>query len=123
MTKTQIELEEVRDRLTICSGYEWEIYPKNNRYIVSEYGEIYTTIGKGRILKPSVMKSGYIRYNLENGHEYIHRIVSFTFWGDQTEDGLEVDHIDRNKSNNHYTNLRWVTRKENCNNRGRRSKK
>lgn len=119
---SKIQLEKVRDELVICSGYEWEVYPKDDRYIVSEHGEVFTTVGKGRILKPNVMKSGYIRYRLSSGHVYIHRMVAFTFWGDKTEYGLEVDHIDRDKSNNHYTNLRWVTRKENCNNRGKRSK-
>tara|TARA_B110000208_G_C11685715_1_gene400444 strand:+ start:63 stop:356 length:294 start_codon:yes stop_codon:yes gene_type:complete len=27
--------------------------------------------------------------------------------------GLQVDHIDKNKSNNNYTNLEWVTPQEN----------
>ena len=32
-------------------------------------------------------------------------------------DGLETDHIDRNKDNNHYTNLRYVTKSEQMKNR------
>ena len=31
--------------------------------------------------------------------------------------GLEIDHIDRNPINNRWTNLRWITHKENINNR------
>ena len=31
-------------------------------------------------------------------------------------DGLQIDHIDGNKLNNHYTNLRRVTPRDNCNN-------
>lgn len=31
-------------------------------------------------------------------------------------DGAEIDHIDTNRLNNHPSNLRWVTPKENCNN-------
>lgn len=31
-------------------------------------------------------------------------------------EGAEIDHIDTNRLNNHPSNLRWVTRKENANN-------
>lgn len=31
-------------------------------------------------------------------------------------DGAQIDHIDTDRTNNHPTNLRWVTNKENCNN-------
>jgi hypothetical protein len=34
------------------------------------------------------------------------------------ENKLEVDHIDRNIDNNHISNLRWVTRRENQDNKG-----
>lgn len=31
-------------------------------------------------------------------------------------EGADIDHIDTNRLNNHPTNLKWATRKENCNN-------
>ena len=34
------------------------------------------------------------------------------------ENRPEVDHINRDKDNNHVSNLRWATRLENCDNRG-----
>lgn len=41
----------------------------------------------------------------------VHRLVATVFVdGDKS---LHVAHLDGNKTNNHYTNLRWVTRKEN----------
>ena len=43
----------------------------------------------------------------------VHRIVGELFLPAPTEEGLEIDHIDRNKSNNHASNLRWVNSKEN----------
>lgn len=34
----------------------------------------------------------------------------------QSDEKLEIDHIDGNPLNNHYTNLRWVTHYKNMNN-------
>ena len=46
----------------------------------------------------------------------IHKVVAECWLGDKP-DGLEIDHIDRNSHNNHYTNLRYVTRSEQMKNR------
>lgn len=46
----------------------------------------------------------------------IHRVVAECWLGDCPE-GYEVDHIDRNSHNNHYTNLRYVTKNEQMKNR------
>jgi hypothetical protein len=49
---------------------------------------------------------------------YIHRLVAERFLPMSTNI-CEVDHIDRNKHNNHASNLRWISHKENMNNRNR----
>ena len=46
----------------------------------------------------------------------IHRAVAEAWLGPCPE-GLQVDHIDRNTRNNHYTNLRYVTHSEQMKNR------
>lgn len=46
----------------------------------------------------------------------IHKVVAECWLGDKP-DGLEIDHIDRNSHNNHYTNLRYVTKSEQMKNR------
>ena len=43
----------------------------------------------------------------------IHQLVAETFIPNP-DNYTEIDHIDRNKLNNHYTNLRWVSRFENA---------
>lgn len=45
----------------------------------------------------------------------VHRLVAFAFIEGYFE-GAEVDHINTKKKDNRVVNLRWCTRKENCNN-------
>lgn len=47
---------------------------------------------------------------------YVHRLIAETFL--PNEDGKPfVDHINTNTEDNRVENLRWVTQKENCNNK------
>ena len=47
---------------------------------------------------------------------FIHKVVAECWLGEKPE-GYEVDHIDRNSLNNHWTNLRYVTPSEQMLNR------
>ncbi len=47
---------------------------------------------------------------------FIHKVVAECWLGKKPE-GMQVDHIDRNSLNNHYTNLRYVTKSEQMLNR------
>lgn len=47
---------------------------------------------------------------------YVHRLVAEAFLTN-TENKYLVDHIDRNRLNNHVSNLRWATGQENDRNR------
>lgn len=47
---------------------------------------------------------------------FLHRVVAECWLGPRPA-GMEVDHIDRNSRNNHYTNLRYVTKSEQMLNR------
>ena len=48
----------------------------------------------------------------------IHRLVA-TYFCENPNGYVEVDHIDRNTLNNNSENLRWVSHCENCRNRGK----
>ena len=47
---------------------------------------------------------------------YIHKVVAECWLGEKPE-GYEIDHKDRNSLNNHYTNLRYVTKSDQMKNR------
>lgn len=59
--------------------------------------------------------NGYHRVSLNKKNYRVHRLV-YSAWIGPLEDGKEIDHIDGNKDNNHYTNLRSVAHSENMNN-------
>ena len=90
-------------------------------YQISDYGRVKSKSrrGGGGLLKASPNMVGYPVVQLRNKGQDIrmtvHRLVALHFI-DEVEGKDIVDHIDRNRQNNHYTNLRWVTHTENCNN-------
>lgn len=55
---------------------------------------------------------GYLQVYIARNHYLVHRLVAETFLGEIPK-GHEVDHIDRNRSNNALDNLRIVTSHEN----------
>lgn len=91
---------------------------KYNRYIDNDC-VIYRKNREEKLVqvKPSTNNSGYefICYK-RRSIVLVHRLVYEAFKG-KIPEGLEIDHIDRNKHNNNPDNLRVVTKSENCKNR------
>lgn len=71
-----------------------------------------------RELKFHKSSNGYLYVDLSKNHTAkrfaIHRLVAKHYCGGYFE-GAVVNHKDANVTNNHYTNLEWVTQKENVN--------
>ncbi len=71
---------------------------------------------KGQMLKQHKSNRGYYRVFLvkdsKNKPISVHRLVAIHFI-DNPENKPFIDHIDCDKSNNHTSNLRWVTASEN----------
>lgn len=85
-------------------------------YYVNEHGNIFN-IRSGKILKQSISQPcGYIRHNLTDcGRRLsfrLHSLVAQYFIGPRPK-GMQVNHIDGNKTNNHVSNLEYVTPKQN----------
>ena len=85
-------------------------------YMVSNRGEIMSVRTK-IIKKQSISKNGYWKVVLcvknVRVNKYVHRLVAEAFVDDFND---SVDHIDRNKLNNNFENLRCVNKRDNMRN-------
>lgn len=93
-------------------------YPgvKNKRYIIDSFGNVYN-IKTNKYLKHKITKKGYHAVRLsgefrKNIFVFIHRLVAYEFVININNKPF-VNHKDGNKSNNHISNLEWVTHEEN----------
>ena len=86
-------------------------------YKISNYGEVWSERKQG-LLKKGKCATGYYSVSLYKNKKQkqytIHRLVAINFIKNPFEKPC-INHIDENKKNNHYSNLEWVTHKENSN--------
>jgi len=92
--------------------YDDIVYP----YVVTAKGAVINKLN--RALSPTD-SNGYDSLTLcdrsKQKSVMVNRVVAFAFVPNSDPVTRRVvDHIDGNKRNNHYKNLRWVTQKENC---------
>lgn len=93
-------------------------------YEVSEDGRIFRNVKSKKQNKIKVdyhhSKAGYcatfVNIKGVTKRVMIAHVVAECWLGEKPE-GYEVDHIDRNSQNNHYSNLRYVTKSEQMKNR------
>jgi len=92
---------------------EWRSIP-NTQYLISEFGDIFSKKTNKILVQQNDLR-GYQFVTLYlNGDKTtckIHRLVGRYFLNEIQ--GLQINHKDGNKTNNHYTNLEYVTSKEN----------
>lgn len=104
----------------------WKECEFDNRYFISNWGNVKRQHINGMFspLKPFKMKSDakHYYYSIQTQkkgkrtNHRIHRLVATAFCDGKSEEKNIVDHIDRNTYNNHASNLRWVSQRENVRN-------
>jgi hypothetical protein len=111
---------------TTKTGGRNAIATRERYWWISDYGRVKITNNYNDSVK-------WPKVSLTGGHEgrryaalspnyllnkYIHKLVAIMYchnpFGETTGRRVTVDHVDGNKTNNHYTNLEWVTAKENA---------
>ncbi|WP_052733055.1 HNH endonuclease [Hymenobacter terrenus] len=109
------------DKFIAWNAREVSNYPN---YYITDCGRVFST-NINRFLKPSI-KTGYRSVSLSNADGSkrfcIHRLVAQHFVPNP-ESRPFVDHVDRDKLNNHASNLRWCTPQQNCFNQTKKSNK
>ncbi len=98
---------------------QWRLISGYNKYEISSHGRVRINTN-GHIMKQMDDKDGYKYIGLtqdkkRKAHK-VHRLVGFAFL-EKKDEHVEVDHIDRNRSNNMLDNLRWSTGSINQRNR------
>lgn len=112
-------------QLNTCKGFEW----CHDYFIVDANGNVATPAGVAPVHKPlgvegngsmyltgSETSAGYYTVRISgpgmSKNSRVHRVVAAA-WCEDWDPSLDVDHIDGNRKNNHPSNLRCVSRREN----------
>lgn len=108
-------IQEVLNKLHEQDGANWKQIVDFPRYCISDAGDVYSTI-KNKKLQPNHHRDGYLIATLYRDNKQfkkkIHRLVAEAFI--QNPNHLDtVDHIDSDKTNNHVSNLQWMSNEDN----------
>jgi NUMOD4 motif. len=95
---------------------EWEQVQGFSRYLVSTDGQVYN-IEHEKVIKENLNSAGYLRvllYNDENEQKQVlvHRLV-YLAHGGAIPKGMQINHMDEDKTNNQIQNLEIVTPQQN----------
>ena len=90
---------------------------EDNYEILNQYPFTIRKKSNKRVIKESVNSQGYIQVWLNGKHYLLHRLIALQFLTNPDPINNDViDHINRNRADNHLSNLRWTTQSENqCN--------
>lgn len=94
----------------------WVSVTRDDRYVISDEGEIKNAI-TGHVLSQSPnVKSGHMRVMMGGRTTNVHVVMLESFVGSCPE-GMESRHLDDDPSNNRLSNLCWGTRGQNMRDR------
>ncbi|HOK50282.1 MAG TPA: NUMOD4 domain-containing protein [Bacteroidales bacterium] len=97
----------------------WKIIPyTDHKYEVSNFGRVKSYCQdqeKGKILKPSKIGGFYVvslKVKGKSRHFLVHKLVAEAFVSKENDSDEVVIHLDWDKTNNYYKNLKWVSKNE-----------
>lgn len=83
----------------------------NNKYYISDNGEIYSDMMDGYFYKKKLYKNkklGYIYTNMREKNFRVHKLVANHFCHNPNPEKFNcISHEDNDKTNNNYKNLKW----------------
>ena len=91
--------------------YEFVEIPSQPGYECNRIGQV-RKVGSNVVKKSTANGKGYLQTTCNGHHCLVHRLVAETFIPNPNQ-LPEVDHINNNRSDNNYQNLRWVNRSQN----------
>lgn len=106
---------------------EWRVIKDFTDYEISNLGNVRRCTSSnnwhiGKVLQQTLNNCGYycvtLRKNKKSYCKTIHRLVANAYIPNPNNYS-DVDHIDRNKTNNIISNLRWLSHKDNMHNQDR----
>jgi hypothetical protein len=104
-------------KLRHITDEKWKFIPgTKNLYMISNYGRVKSFCGnpEGKLLKQSEtkgFKTVCIRVDGKRKTVLVHKLTAESFLEKSTDHDMVV-HLDWNKGNNNYKNLKWVNRNE-----------
>jgi hypothetical protein len=108
----QRKLKKIEDEI-------WKEVPgSNNRYQVSNYGRVKSfSLNKdeGKIMKSSTIKGfKFIQLKIDGSifRYYVHKLVAKVWLNEPSHEQTIVTHLDGNITNNHVSNLKWMSKDE-----------
>ena len=84
-------------------------HPNIDGYIFYENGDVFRNNYK---INGYVNDNGYLTFQFKNKKKQIHRIIAELFVNNPNKYNF-IEHIDKNKLNNNFNNLKWVSQKNN----------
>ena len=101
----------------LLDGEIFKDFDKN--LLVSNFGRVflkehndYGYFNRARFLPQTLLSNGYFVINYNYKKRYVHRLVADLFIKNLKKYS-HVNHIDSNKTNNHFSNLEWCTHLQN----------
>lgn len=96
---------------------QWCVIEEFPEYRISDQGRVWSEFSN-RILRAGLSGSGYLTVSLRTKSNHpitktVHSLVASSFIGNRK--GLQVNHIDGDKLNNHVSNLELIAHQENMN--------